>query len=302
MSRNRKQKGVSVNGMLLLDKPAGCSSNQALQRAKRLFNARKAGHTGSLDPIATGLLPICFGETTKISSLFLNADKTYQVGIRLGVTTETGDCEGKIIDHKSVAISHEQIEKVLNNYRGSFEQTPPMYSALKKNGQPLYKLARQGIVIEREPRPVTVYELSMDSWDEPLLQLTVSCSRGFYVRTLAEDIGKDLGCGGHVQTLRRTVVGKFKLDQTITLEQLEAMKSPNERKNQLLPTDQGLSHLPEVRLPDNLARYIQLGQSIRSTSQNVQGLVRLYSDTAGFLGLGEITADRKLAPKRLFGA
>lgn len=302
MSRNRKQKGVSVNGILLLDKPAGCSSNQALQKAKHLFNARKAGHTGSLDPIATGLLPICFGETTKISGLFLHADKTYQVGVRLGVTTETGDCEGKIIERKSVDLSSEQIEDALHKYRGSFEQTPPMYSALKKNGQPLYKLARQGIVVEREPRLVTVYKLSLDNWDGSLVQLTVSCSKGFYVRTLAEDIGKDLGCGGHVETLRRTVVGKFELDQAVTLEQLEAIASPGDRKKQLLPTDQGLSHLPEVRLPDNLARYIQLGQSIRSTSQTVPGLVRLYSETAGFLGLGEITADRKLAPKRLFGA
>jgi len=300
MSQNRKKHGIPVNGMLLLDKPSGCSSNQALQAAKRLLNARKAGHTGSLDPIATGLLPICFGETTKISSLFLHADKTYQVGIRLGITTETGDCEGTPLERKPVDVTVEKIEKVLEHYRGSFEQIPPMYSALKRNGQPLYKLARQGIVVEREPRPVTVYALSLDNLQQDFLQLTVSCSRGFYVRTLAEDIGRDLGCGGHVETLRRSKVGDFSIDRAVTMEQLEAIISPSDRAKLLLPTDQGLSHLPEVRLPENLARYLQLGQSVRSTSQALPGLVRLYSETAEFLGLGEITADRKLAPKRLF--
>ena len=300
MGRNRKRKGLPINGMLLLDKPTGCSSNQALQRAKAMLNAQKAGHTGSLDPIATGLLPLCFGETTKISSLFLNADKTYDVCIQLGQTTETGDCEGRVLDQKEVDIDADKIERVLENYRGNFDQTPPMYSALKQNGQPLYKLARKGIVVEREPRPVTVYSLTLLDWQNEFLQLEVSCSRGFYIRTLAEEIGEDLGCGGHVHTLRRTRVGEFSIDHTITLDQLEAIASPEGRQQVLLATDQGLAHLPEIRIPENLARYLKLGQSVKPATTQQVGLVRLYSDSSGFIGLGEVTPDQKLAPKRLF--
>ena len=288
--------------MLLLDKPEGCSSNQALQKAKFLLNARKAGHTGSLDPIATGLLPLCFGETTKISNLFLNADKTYQVEIKLGVTTETGDREGNIVEKNKVGVNRERLEEVLAGYRGEFKQVPPMYSALKRNGQPLYKLARKGIEVEREARPVCVYSLDLDQFKQDLLRLTVSCSRGFYIRTLAEDIGRDLGCGGHVQSLRRTQVGDFVVEQAVTLEQLGAIVSPEQRENLLLPTDRGLAHLPELRIPENLARYIKLGQSVRTTQGSSPGLVRLYGESSGFLGLGEITEDYRLSPKRLFNS
>ena len=291
-----------MDGMLLLDKPQGISSNQALQKAKYLLNARKAGHTGSLDPLATGLLPLCFGETTKISGLFLNADKTYHVVIRLGVTTETGDSEGEVIERKSVNFDADELNQVLDRYRGEFMQMPPMYSALKKNGQPLYKLARQGITVEREARPVTVYSLELLDRQDDELELEVSCSRGFYVRTLAEDIGRDLGCGGHVVKLRRTRVGEFSINQAVTLEQLEAVMTPEDRERLLLPTDQGLAHLPKIRIPDNLARYIKLGQTVKATGNASPGLVRLYAETSGFLGLGEITADYKLAPKRLFGS
>ncbi len=300
MGRNRRQRGVPVNGMLLLDKPAGCSSNQALQRAKALLDAQKAGHTGSLDPIATGLLPLCFGEATKISNLFLQADKTYSVGIRLGVATETGDSEGKIISQNKVELTLSQLEQVLEGYRGQFDQMPPMYSALKRNGQPLYKLARQGIVVERELRPVTVYSLIMDDWESNLLSLTVACSRGFYIRSLAEDIGRDLGCGGHVESLRRIRVGDFSIDQAFTLEQLEAVLSPRDREKLLLSTDQGCAHLPEVRVAENLVQYLKLGQSVRPGKNAPEGLVRLYADSSGFLGLGEVTEDNKLNPKRLF--
>ena len=288
--------------MLLLDKPEGCSSNQALQKAKFLLNARKAGHTGSLDPIATGLLPLCFGETTKISNLFLNADKTYQVEIKLGVKTETGDREGNIVEKNKVGVNRERLEEVLAGYRGEFKQVPPMYSALKRNGQPLYKLARKGIEVEREARPVCVYSLDLDQFKQDLLRLTVSCSRGFYIRTLAEDIGRDLGCGGHVQSLRRTQVGDFVVEQAVTLEQLGAIVSPEQRENLLLPTDRGLAHLPELRIPENLARYIKLGQSVRTTQGSSPGLVRLYGESSGFLGLGEITEDYRLSPKRLFNS
>ncbi len=297
----RTRRGFPVDGMLLLDKPEGLSSNQALQRAKQMLHARKAGHTGSLDPVATGLLPLCFGETTKISSLFLGADKTYRVGIRLGVTTDTGDCAGEVLEESAAEIDSARLAEVLESYRGDFLQTPPMYSALKKDGQPLYKLARKGITVEREARPVTVYQLDMESLEGTLLTLTVRCSRGFYVRTLAEDIGRDLGCGGHVETLRRIAVGEFSIDQAVTLEQLEAIESPREREALLLPTDRGLAHLPKLRLPENLARYLRLGRSVRVTSQVHPGMVRLYVETGGFLGLGEVTPDQRVQPKRLFG-
>lgn len=300
MARKGGQRGFPVNGLLLLDKPAGCSSNQALQRAKQMLYARKAGHTGSLDPVATGLLPLCFGEATKISSLFLHADKTYQVRIRLGVATETGDCEGAEIERRPIAFSDSQLGDVLTRYRGEYDQVPPMYSALKRNGQPLYKLARQGITIDREPRPVKVYSLDLDDRQEETLDLTVSCSRGFYIRTLAEDIGRDLGCGGHVESLRRTRVGDFTLEQALTLEQIEAVASPREREKLLMPSDQGLAHLPALSLPENLARYLKLGQSVRSIKATSPGLVRLYSDTSGFMGLGEVSDDFRLSPKRLF--
>jgi tRNA pseudouridine55 synthase len=286
--------------MLLLDKAEGFSSNQALQKAKLLLNARKAGHTGSLDPIATGLLPLCFGETTKISGLFLNADKTYQVTVKLGIATETGDREGKILEHNAVDVDTKQIEAVLAQYRGEFNQIPPMYSALKKNGQPLYKLARKGITLEREARPVHVYSLILEDYTGDLLSLTVSCSRGFYIRSLAEDIGRDLGCGAHVESLRRTQVGEFSVEQAVTLEQLEAIVSPLQREKLLLPTDKGLAHLPEIQIPENLARYVKLGQSVRTSQGVTPGLVRLYAETSGFLGLAEVTEDSRLAPKKLF--
>jgi len=300
MSQGKKRKGLPVNGMLLLDKPIGCSSNQALQKAKFLLNAQKAGHTGSLDPLATGLLPLCFGETTKISGMFLHADKTYTVSIRLGITTETGDSEGTVISRQEVDIQEESLLSTLDRYRGDFMQTPPMYSALKQNGQPLYKLARQGVTVKREARPVTVYSLDILNWEQDLLELKVSCSRGFYIRTLAEDIGNDLGCGAHVEVLRRTQVGDFRVDQAITMDQLEAILSPQDRAKVLLATDEGLAHLPEVRLPENLARYIKLGQSIRASNTTLPGLVRVYAETTGFIGLGEISSDFKLSPKRLF--
>ncbi len=300
MGQSKRPQGVPVNGMLLLDKPSGISSNQALQKAKALLNARKAGHTGSLDPIATGLLPLCFGETTKISNLFLTADKTYEVVVRLGVATETGDCEGEIVEKNDVDIALPQLEQVLEGYRGQFNQIPPMYSALKRNGQPLYKLARQGIVVERESRPVTVYSLLLNHWEQDLLQLTVSCSRGFYIRVLAEDIGRDLGCGAHVESLRRTRVGDFSISRTLTLEQIEAIVSPQEREKILLPTDQGLAHLPEVRIAENLVQFIRSGQSVKPATNAPSGLVRLYGESSGFLGLGEITEDNRLSPKRLF--
>ena len=303
MSRG-KRRGVPVDGMLLLDKPAGLSSNRALQRVKHLLNARKAGHTGSLDPIATGLLPLCFGETTKISGLFLDADKHYWVRIRLGVATATGDCEGEVLGECAVDFNRQQLEAALDRFRGRFEQVPPMYSALKQNGQPLYKLAREGVTVARAPRAVTVYALSLEAWHDDLLELSVSCSRGFYVRALATDLGDALGCGAHVQAHRRTGVGAFRIDNAVTPEQIEAVGSPAERRKLLLSTERGLAHLPELNLPDNIAFYLCRGRPVRAPSAPQKsppnGLVRVYSDGAGFLGLAELTEDGKVTPRRLF--
>ena len=290
--------------MLLLDKPQGFSSNQALQQAKRLLNARKAGHTGSLDPIATGLLPLCFGETSKISSLFLDADKSYRTSIRLGIATDTGDREGQVQRESEVDFTQQQLDAALDRFRGRIEQVPPMFSALKQNGRPLYKLARQGITVERAPRAVTVHALSLEEWRGNLLELTLSCSHGFYVRTLASDLGDVLGCGAHVSELRRTSVGNYPLDDAVTLEQIEAADSPAERQKFLLPTERVLAHLPEVNLPDNVAFYLCRGRPVRAESAPAdgleQGLVRVYSESAGFLGLAEMAPDGKITPKRLF--
>lgn len=298
----RRQAAAAVDGMLLLDKPDGLSSNQALQQAKRLLSARKAGHTGSLDPIATGLLPLCFGETTRISSFFLNADKCYRATLRLGVSTDTGDREGRVVGEAGIDFSRRQLGDALDRFRGRFEQIPPMYSALKKNGRPLYKLAREGVTVERAPRPVTVHDLSLEAWHGNRLDLTISCSHGFYVRTLASDLGDALGCGAHVCELRRTAVGDLSVENAHTLAQIEALGSPGERQKLLLPTDRVLTRLPAVNLPDNTAFYLCRGQSVRAPAAHgfACGLVRVYSDSGGFLGLAEITDDGKVAPRRLF--
>ena len=306
-----KRRGVPLDGMLLLDKPAGPSSNQALQRVKHLLNARKVGHTGTLDPIATGLLPLCFGETTKVSGLFLDANKHYQTCIRLGVATDTGDRQGAIVRERPVAVSRRQLDAALARFRGHFTQIPPMYSALKQNGQPLYKLAREGVSVARAPRPVTVYALTLEAWRDDLLVLRIACSRGFYVRTLAADLGEALGCGAHVRELRRTGVGGFRVEDAVTVAQLEAADCPAARQAFLFPTERALAHLPEINLPDNLAFYLCRGRAVRApVSPSVSsgrppktpptGLVRVYSDGAGFLGLAELTDDGKVTPRRLF--
>ncbi len=286
--------------MLLLDKPQGLSSNAALQRAKGLLDAKKGGHTGSLDPIATGLLPLCFGETTKVSGFFLDADKRYETRIRLGQATETGDREGAVIFESEAAVSAESLARALDGFRGDFEQTPPMYSAIKKDGQPLYKLARQGIDIERESRPVTVYELAITGFDGRFLDLDILCSRGFYVRSLAHDLGEVLGVGGHVSELRRTAVGDLDVANAVTLEALEAVDGATAREGLLLSPDAGLSHLPRVDLSVDATFYLVRGQSVRASQLPGDGWVRLYNADAGFLGLGTVTEDGRVAPKRLF--
>jgi tRNA pseudouridine55 synthase len=303
VTQQRRARGRDIHGILLLDKPAGMTSNVALQRAKRLFNANKAGHTGSLDPIATGLLPICLGEATKISGYLLDADKGYFVTIKLGQKTNTGDIEGDVIETRPVPeIDETTLRDVLDDFTGEIEQIPPMHSALKVDGQPLYKLAHQGLEVERQPRPVTIYciELLRQAADE--IDLHVTCSKGTYIRTLSEDIGEALGCGAHVAVLRRTLVSGHTLDETVTLDELAQILERDGFDGidaRLLPMDSALADWPGVSLSDDMAFYVKRGQAVFVPKAPTAGLVRLYGDKDGFLGIGHILEDGRVAPKRL---
>jgi len=270
-TRGKKPRGVPVDGMLLLDKPAGLTSNQALQIAKHLLNARKAGHTGSLDPIATGLLPLCFGETTRVAELFLGAGKRYWVRIKFGADTDTGDREGKVLREAKAAFSEQELQDALRQFRGRIKQVPPMFSALKRDGRPLYKLARKGISVELEAREVTVYDLSVQDRRGDELDLDIACSRGFYLRALARDLGEALGCGAHVSELRRTVVGDFSVDDAVSVAQLEALDTPAARRQFLLPTERAVAHLPEVSVPNNLAVHLSRGRPVRVAAEGQPG-------------------------------
>ena len=299
--RNKNRSGRDVHGILLLDKPEGLTSNAALQEAKKAFQANKAGHTGSLDPIATGLLPLCFGEATKISSFFLNADKKYKSIFALGIATDTGDAEGHEISRtEQVQISDERIAGQLDNFRGNLEQVPPMYSAVKFQGQPLYKLARKGIEVERKPRRVTVYDLSFTRLDQSNIEVDLHCSSGFYVRSLAHELGQILGCGAHVASLQRTGVGQFSLDDAISLDRIKREKDLQVMDRLLIPTDVSLRHLPDVNLSDDAAYYLCRGQPVKAANAPRDGWVRLYAGQAGFLGVGIVLDDGRVAPKRLF--
>ncbi len=297
--KNSPSRGDNLSGLLLLDKPRGVTSNGALQEAKRLLNARKAGHTGSLDPIATGLLPLCFGSATKLSGIFLGADKTYWTRIRLGERTATGDSEGEVLDKKPVLVTQPDIEKALLNFRGEFQQIPPMYSAVKINGTPLYKLAREGIEIERNPRNVVVYTMALKSFDGRDLELELKCSHGFYVRGLAHDLGNLLKCGGHVVALRRLVVANLKIEDAINLTELMAVPELVLRQQMLIPIGDGLSHLPDISLSADAAFYLCRGQTVRAEGLPDNGEVRLYAKDVGFLGIGTVTDDGRVAPRRL---
>lgn len=287
-----------VDGVLLLDKPVGLSSNQALQQAKRLYMAAKAGHTGSLDPFATGLLPVCFGEATKFSHYLLDADKTYSATLYLGATSTTGDTEGEIVAAGEANVTREQIEKVLEAFVGEIEQVPPMYSALKHQGKALYEYARAGVEIERPARAVTIRRIELSELAVPYARIEVSCSKGTYIRTLAEDIGKALGCGAYLTQLRRLVTGSFDLSKAVTLEQLEAM-SLEARDAQLFSADCLVADLPQVMLDDDSAFYLCRGQSVWQTGTRQRGDVRLYGSDQRFIGLGEVMPDGKIAPRRL---
>lgn len=287
-----------VSGVLLLDKPAGISSNSALQKAKRLYQAAKAGHTGNLDPFATGLLPVCLGEATKFSQFLLDADKTYRGTVRLGQTTATGDPEGKVLSRCPVDVSRAQVEQVLSRFVGTISQVPPMYSALKRDGKALYEYARQGVELEREAREVTIYDLQLDRFAGEELVITVRCSKGTYIRTLAEDIGQALGCGAHLTALRRTAIGEFAIEDAYTLEQLESMGT-EQRDACLLPADSLLQGFPEVELDVDSAFYLGRGQAVWLPRTTADGMVRLYDGRRRFLGIGEVTGEGKIAPRRL---
>ena len=298
----RRVRGRDVSGILLLDKPSGITSNDALQQVKRLYFAKKAGHTGSLDPLASGVLPICMGEATKVSAFLLDADKRYQVRCQLGVRTATADAEGEVLETRPVGVyKREQLETVLEEFRGRIEQIPPMYSALKHQGQRLYKLARQGVEVEREPRPVEIYELTVAGQGEDWLDINVHCSKGTYVRTLAEDIGDRLGCGAHVSALRRTAVGPYGDTMLVGLETLRELKEKDmsSMDTLLLPIESALTQWPDVDLSTDAAFYLQQGQPVLVPHAPTSGWVRLYEGNRSFLGMGEILDDGRVAPRRL---
>ncbi|MCK4843185.1 MAG: tRNA pseudouridine(55) synthase TruB [Methylococcales bacterium] len=297
---SRRKSGKDIHGILLLDKRLGVSSNRALQEVRRLFNANKAGHTGSLDPMATGLLPLCFGEATKVSAMMLDYNKRYEVLIQLGVMTDTGDEEGKIIAEKPVPeFTLGEIKTCLQSFEGEIDQVPPMYSALKHNGRKLYELAREGITIERKARRISIFEIKLVDATLDTLTLEVFCSKGTYIRSLAEDIGHELGCGGTVKALRRTQAGLFKIEDALTIEQLQEIDL-TQLTDCLIAVDKPLSLMPIIELSTEEARLINHGQPINHEENDIDsGMVRMYCNQV-FLGLGEMLLDGKLVPKKIF--
>ena len=291
-----KRAWKQVDGVLLLDKPIGLTSNDALQKARRLFSAAKGGHTGTLDPLATGLLPLCFGEATKFSADLLDADKTYEAELKLGVTTDSGDAEGEIIATAAVDVAESDISRVLPQFTGNIEQIPPMHSALKRNGRPLYELARKGIEVEREPRAVTIRAIDLLNFAGDRLTLRVACSKGTYIRVLAADIGKALGCGAHLAGLRRTVVGDLDLARSVTLAELESLDEAG-RAEHLQPVDALLHSLPVVMLEGEDAERFRHGNPV-DLAAGLAGKIRVYADDR-LIGVGEPGADGRLWPKRL---
>ena len=287
---------------MLLDKAQGLSSNAALQDVKRLFEAKKAGHTGSLDPLATGVLPLCLGEATKVSQFLLDSDKRYAAGIKLGVRTDSGDSDGEVIErHDASAITTEQIVAVLESFKGEIEQVPPMYSAIKVDGVPLYKMARKGVEVEREPRKVTVYSLALLAHRGDELDVDISCSKGTYIRTIADDLGQSLGCGAHIISLRRTGAGNFDEQRSVTIEALRNIKDTAGLEGideYLIPMDEAVGNLPEVRLPSITASCVKHGQAVLVRHLPAEGLVRLYEEEQ-FIGIGCINDDGMVAPRRL---
>ena len=302
----RRRRGRVVDGILVLDKPLGVSSNRALQSVKRLYSAAKAGHTGSLDPLATGVLPLCFGEATKFSQYLLDADKAYASTFVLGMVTDTGDAEGRILEDRDASdITQADVVTALKAFEGEIEQIPPMFSAIKQGGQPLYKLARQGLEVERKPRPVVIKQLQLRAFrsgEKPEVDIYLECSKGTYVRSLAEDLGRALGCGASVRALRRTRAGPFDIEDSVALSTLEALKVSSdlhELDRLLLPADAALGALPLVRLSESGGFYLRQGQPVMVPNAPRDGIVRVALETGEFLGIGEILDDGRVAPRRL---
>lgn len=295
MARNARP----LDGVLLFDKPLDLSSNTALQKVRRLFQAEKAGHTGTLDPLATGLLPVCFGEATKFSNALLNSDKTYRALVRLGQTTTTGDAEGEITSECEVSLDESQVRSALLIFTGAIDQIPPMHSALKHQGKPLYEYIRKGETVERASRSVIIHELALERFAGNEMEFSVRCSKGTYVRTLAEDIGKALGCGAHLQGLRRTAIGRFRLEDAYSWPALEAMTIA-EREACLLPVDCLLQDLPVLDLDEVQVTRIAQGQRLAIEAELPDGKVRLYG-AGRFIGVADLVG-RRLAPERLLSS
>lgn len=308
MSRPRRR-GRDIHGVLLLDKPQGLSSNDALQKVKRIFNANRAGHTGALDPLATGMLPICLGEATKFSRYLLDSDKRYRVIARLGQRTDTSDADGIVVETRPLNFDSAQLDTALETFRGESQQVPSMYSALKHQGRPLYEYARQGIDVPREARPIIVYELLFIRWESEELELEIHCSKGTYIRTIIDDLGEKLGCGAHVTMLRRLEVATYPVSQMVTLEQLQAMEQtalttePADRAaldELLMPMDSPAAAFPEVNLPETSSAYFKQGMPVQASGAPQNGMVRVTEgDGRKFIGMAEIAEDGRVAPRRL---
>lgn len=302
MSRPRK-KGRDVHGVFLLDKPQGVSSNDIMQKVKRLFKANKAGHTGALDPLATGMLPICLGEATKFSQFLLDSDKRYVVTAKLGERTDTSDAEGQVVQSREVNVAEADILAALSAFRGEILQVPTMFSALKHNGRPLYEYARAGITVEREARPITIFELKFIDYQAPFLTLEVHCSKGTYIRTLVDDLGEALGCGAHVTMLRRLAVADYPIEEMMPIEDLALLADsfPNSELDRLLlPMDTAVASLPQLNLTAEQTKAVGFGQRVKfENPQALSGLVRLFSENGQFLGIAEITAGNIIRPNRM---
>ncbi|UYA58949.1 tRNA pseudouridine(55) synthase [Pectobacterium sp. F1-1] len=308
MSRPRRR-GRDIHGVLLVDKPQGVSSNDVLQKVKRIFNANRAGHTGALDPLATGMLPICLGEATKFSQYLLDSDKRYRVIARLGQRTDTSDADGNVIEERAIGFSATELEQALEGFRGTTQQVPSMYSALKYQGRKLYEYARQGLTVPREARDITVYELQFIRWEGDELELEIHCSKGTYIRTIIDDLGEKLGCGAHVIYLRRLQVATYPIERMVTLEQLAALVeqaqaqelSPSLSLDPLLmPMESPVMDFPEVNLTPVVAGYLKLGQPVQAANVPLNGMVRITEgDAHKFIGMGEIDGDGRVAPRRL---
>ena len=296
MNENRKK--LEISGLLLIDKPLGFSSNQALSKIKWIFSAKKAGHTGTLDPLATGLLAICFGEATKFSSHLLNSEKTYEASIKLGWKSSTGDAEGKLTESKIISLSLEKLQKELKSFIGLSKQTPPMFSALKYNGQPLYKLAREGVKIERQEREIDISKLILLNYSKNIIKIEVTCSKGTYIRTLAEDIANKLGMDGYLTELRRTKIGKLNINEAFSIENISTLSS-DKRKSCIKPTEVLVDRYPKLILLDSEVDFIKNGQPIKLKKKLNTEIYTLFTKSKAFIGLGEIDSNNLLKVVRL---